>query len=428
VRQPYFLAMLLMAAMLPGCKRSETITPTSEPIEFGPNDWPWWRGPNRDGVADPKQNPPTKWSATENVVWKAPVPGRGHGSATVVGEQVFLTAAEPDRQVQSVLCFERNTGKQLWQTEIHKGNFETKGNAKSTQASATVACDGKRVFVNFVNGGDVYATALDRKDGSQLWQTKVSDFVMHQGFGPSPALYQGIVIINADHKGGGKIVGLDRATGKVVWSVDRPKLPNYASPIVMTINGKDQVVFTGVKLVTSLDPLTGKTIWETAGSTEECVTSVVTDGTHVFTSGGYPKNHVAAIKADGSGKVAWENGTRVYVPSMLVHDKHLYATQDDGNTTCWECATGKKIWSERLGGTFSSSPVLVGERIYATNEAGKTFIFIATPSGLKVEAENQLGNEAFATPTICGGRIYTRIAVIGNDKTRQEWLYCLGSK
>jgi outer membrane protein assembly factor BamB len=421
------LAFAAITLLVNSCKRAETVA-TNEAIEFGPNDWPWWRGPNRDGVADPKQDPPTKWSETENVLWKSPVPGRGHGSATVVGDQVFLTAAEPDRQVQSVICFDRNTGKQLWQKEVHTGNFETKGNAKSTQASATVACDGKRIFVNFVNGGHVYATALDRKDGAQLWQTKVSDFVMHQGFGPSPAIYQGIVIINADHKGGGKIVGLDRATGKEIWSVDRPKLPNYTSPIIMTINGKDQVVFTGVKLVTSLDPLTGKTIWETNGSTEECVTSVVTDGTHVFTSGGYPKNHVAAIKADGSGKVAWENGTRVYVPSMLVHDKHLYATLDDGNATCWECATGKRVWSERLGGAFSSSPVLVGERIYATNEAGKSFIFKATPSGLKVEAENQLGNEAFATPTICGGRIYTRVAVIDKDKKRQEWLYCLGTK
>jgi hypothetical protein len=155
---------------------------------------------------------------------------------------------------------------------------------------------------------------------------------------------------------------------------------------------------------------------------------VVTDGTHVFTSGGYPKSHVSAVRADGSAKVAWENGTRVYVPSMVVHGKHLYGVQDAGIATCWECATGKQVWTGRLGGTFSSSPVLVAERIFATNEAGKTFIFKATPDGLQVEAENQLGDDVYSTPTICGSRIYTRVAFVGTDKKRQEWLYCLGTK
>lgn len=426
----WFLLPAACLTLLSGCKR-EPVVATSEPVEVSPGDWPWWRGPDRNGVADPKQNPPLKWSETENVLWKVEVPGRGHGSATVVGDQVFLAAAEHDRQVQSVLCFDRNTGKKLWQQEVHKGGFESKGrqaNNKSSLASATAACDGKRVFVNFLNGDSIHATALDRKDGSQLWQTRVSDFVMHQGYGASPAIYQGLVLVAADHKGGGKIAGLDRATGKIVWSVDRPKLPNYASPIVLSIDGKDQLVFTGCNLVTAFDPLTGKTLWETRGSTEECVTSVVTDGTHVFTSGGYPRNHVSAVRADGSAKVAWENGTRVYVPSMLVHGKHLYAVQDSGVATCWECATGKQVWTGRLSGTFSSSPVLVGERIFATNEAGKTFIFKATPEGLQVEAENQLGDDVYATPTICGGRIYVRVAFVSKDKTRQEWLYCLGTK
>lgn len=424
MRLSFCLTATALLALLPACGKSGAPA-TTEAVEVAPGDWPWWRGPDRNGVADPKQDPPTRWSETENVLWKAPVPGRGHGSAIVVGDQVFLAAAEPDRQVQSVLCLDRKTGKQLWQAEVHKGNFETKGNAKASHASATPACDGKRVFVNFVNNGHVYATALDRTDGSKLWQTEVSDFVMHQGYGPSPAVYQGVVLVSADHKGGGKLVGLDRATGKVVWSVDRPKLPNYASPIVLNVGGKDQAVFTGCKLVTALDPLTGKTLWETKGSTEECVTSVVTDGTHVFISGGYPTNHVAAVKADGSGQVAWQNGTRMYVPSLLVHDKHLYGVRDDGTAVCWECATGKEVWSDRLGGTFSASPVLVGDRIYATNEGGTTFVYKASPAGLDVEAKNQLGSEAFATPTICGGRVYMRVAT-GKDKGRQEWLYCLG--
>ena len=409
-----------------GCRDRPRPVAEGEPITVEATDWPWWRGPDRNGIASPDQKPPVRWSETENVVWKAAVPGRGHGSPTVVGEQVFLAAAEPEREVQSVLCFDRKTGKQLWQTEVHKGGFDSKGNAKTTQASSTVACDGKRLFINFLNNGAVYATALDR-DGKQLWQTRVSDFVTHQGFGSSPAVYRALVLVSADHKGGGLIAGLDRATGKVIWSNDRPSVPNYASPIVLSIGGRDELVMTGCDLVTGLDPLTGKKLWETKGSTTECVTSVVTDGTHVFTSGGYPKNHVSAVKADKSGKVVWENGTRVYVPSLLVKDGHLYGVQDAGMATCWACDTGKQVWNGRLGGTFSSSPVLVGDRIYATNEAGKTFVFKASPERLEIEADSQLGDEVFATPAICGGRIYQRVAIT-KDKKRQEWLYCLGAE
>jgi outer membrane protein assembly factor BamB len=418
-------AVCLSVAMA-GCRERPRAAAEGEPVTVEPGDWPWWRGPDRNGVASPDQKPPVRWSETENVVWKAPVPGRGHGSPTVVGNQVFLAAAESDREVQSVLCFDRTTGKQVWQAEVHKGGFDTKGNAKTSQASATVACDGKRLFINFLNSGAIYTTALDR-DGKQLWQTRVRDFVTHQGFGSSPAVYQSLVLVSADHKGGGLIAGLDRATGKVIWSVDRPKVPNYASPIVLPVGGRDQLIMTGCDLVTGLDPLTGNKLWETKGSTTECVTSAVTDGTHVFTSGGYPKNHVSAVKADESAKVVWENGIRVYVPSLLVKDGYLYGVQDGGVATCWKCDTGKQVWAGRLGGTFSSSPVLVGDRIYATNEAGKTFIFKASPDRLEVEAENQLGDEVFATPTICAGRIYHRVATT-KDKKRQEWLYCLGEK
>jgi outer membrane protein assembly factor BamB len=414
--------LVLLAALLP------TTILAAEPIEYGPSDWPWWRGPNRDGVAEPKQKPPIKWSETENVLWKIAIPGRGHGAAIVIGDQVFIATAEIDRQLQSVLCLDRRTGKQLWRGDVHTEGVQAEQKSKGSLASITPACDGKRLLVNFVNSGAVYATALNRRDGSKLWQTKVADYVMHQGYGSSPAVYQDLVLVAADHKGGGALAGLERATGKIVWKIDRPKLPNYASPIILNIGGKDQLLFTGCKLVTSLEPLTGKTIWETPGSTEECVTSIITDGERVFTSGGYPKNHVAAIRADGSGKVAWENGTRVYVPSLVIHDKHLYGVQDGGMATCWDSETGKQVWSERLGGAFTASPVLVGERIYATDETGKTYIFAASKKGLEVEATNQLGTEALATSTICGSRIYPRVAVVGKDKKRQEWLYCLGKE
>src|SRR5262249_505541 len=212
-------------------------------------------------------------------------------SRTVVGEQLSLAAADHEKQPQSALCYGRRTGKQLWQTEVHRGGFEKKGNSKTSLASSTVACDGKRLFINFLHDGAVYTTALDR-EGKQLWQTKITDFVTHQGFGSSPAVYKSLVLVSADNKGTtGLLAGIDRVTGKVGWKREGPQLPNYTSPIVLTVAGREQLLMTGCDLVTGLDPLTGKELWEVKGATTECVTSAVTDGQLVFTSGGYPKNH-----------------------------------------------------------------------------------------------------------------------------------------
>jgi hypothetical protein len=337
---------------------------------------------------------------------------------------VFLATADHERQVQAVLCYQRLTGKLLWQTDVHKGGFETKGNKKSSLASSTPACDGWRVFINYLHDGAIYTTALGL-DGSKLWQTKITDYVIHQGYGSSPAVYQGLVIVSGDNKGGGAIAALERATGKIVWKQERPKTPNYASPIILNVAGRDQLLFTGCDLVSGFDPLSGKKLWEIPGSTTECVTSTVTDGQLIFTSGGYPKSHMSAVRADGSGKVVWENRTKVYVPSLLVHAGYLYGVLDNGKAVCWKCGTGMEVWRGDLGGSFSASPVLVGEHIYATSEAGRTFIFKATPAGLDLLAENQLEGEVVATPAICGSRIYMRIAINAQGR-RQEMLYCLG--
>jgi outer membrane protein assembly factor BamB len=393
-------------------------------IDVAATDWPWWRGPNRNGIATAGQTPPLRWSESENLVWKAAVPGRGHGSPTVQGDRVFLATADETAETQSVLCYDRKTGKRLWKTDVHKGGLKAK-NKKASLASASVACDGQRLFINFFNAGAVYTTALSR-DGKQLWQTKITDYVVHQGFASSPAVYRSLVIVSADNKGGGAIAGLQRDSGKIVWKHDRPTKPNYASPIILQAGGREQLLFTGCDIVSSFEPLTGAKLWEVEGSTTECVTSIVTDGERVFTSGGYPDNHVSALLADGSAKLVWENKVRVYVPSMVVQDGYLYAVTDAGVAMCWNSENGKEIWRGRLGGTFSSSPVLAGGHIFATNERGQTFVFKASPSSFDLVAKNQLGRQVFATPAICGSRIYARAASV-IDGRRQESLYCIGT-
>jgi len=380
--------------------------------------------PRRDGSAGDGPPPPLRWSAVENVLWKVPVPGRGHGSPAVHGGHVYLAACDEGSGAQSVLCFDRSTGKPLWECQVHASGAMRK-NAKSTGASTTPACDGECVFITFANQGAVTASALSR-EGKLLWQTKISDYVIHQGYGSSPALYKSLVFVSTDHSGGGAVAALDRKTGAVVWTHERPKAPNYASPVVLRADGRDQLILTGCDLVSSFDPMTGKVLWEVPGATTECVTSTVTDGVHVYSSGGYPRNHLAALKADGSGKVAWETKDRVYVPSLLLTKGHLFGVLDAGTAACWASDTGKELWKSRLGGTFSSSPVLAGDRIYATNEAGETSIFEASPEKFTKLGVNKLGDEALATPAICGGRIYTRVAQ-KIDGRRQELLYCIGS-
>jgi outer membrane protein assembly factor BamB len=197
--------------------------------------------------------------------------------------------------------------------------------------------------------------------------------------------------------------------------------------MILKVAGKDQLLMTGCNVVAGFEPMTGKVLWETKGSTTECVTSTVTDGQLIFTSGGFPKNHVSAVRADGSGKVVWENSTRVYVPSMLVHDGYLYGVLDAGFAVCWKADSGKELWRGRLRGTFSASLVLVGEHLFATNESGRTFIFQASPKAFALVDENQLGKEVLTTPAFCGGCIFMRVAGNG-EGTRQEMLYCLGKK
>lgn len=387
-------------------------------------DWPGWRGPTHDGIAASGQKVPVKWDDSKNVIWKVAVPGRGHASATVVGDRIYLPTADEKKQIEMVLCLDRKTGKTIWRKDLHRGGFTKKGHKRKSHASSSVAWDGQRMIVNFMSGNAVYTTALDR-NGRELWQTKITDYITHQGYGSSPFVHRSLVLVSADNKGGGCIAGLDRETGSIIWKNDRPKLPNYPSPVVYNIGGKDQLLMSGCDLVSSLDPLTGKTHWEIKESTTECVVTMVTDGKRVFTGGGYPRNHTVAIMADGSGKVAWNNTTRIYVPSMIAKDGHLYATSDSGMAICWNSATGEELWKERLGGDFFASPVMLDGKIYATNVRGLTYVFEANPNGFKLLAKSQLGFESYASPVICGNRLYLRVAKREGER-RQEYLYCVG--
>ncbi len=392
--------------------------------EAASDDWPAWRGPGRNGHADPLQKLPPALDPGQHTLWEAAVPGRGHGSPIVAGNRIYLVTADKDKQSQSLLAYDRTNGELVWTTVIHSGNLPERINRKATHASNSPAYDGERLYVTFVNDGAAHATALNLK-GEKVWSTRLTDYKVHQGYGASPMVYRSLLLVCADNKKAGAILGLDRRTGEVVWKVNRPKIPNYMPPIVQQVGGRDQLVISGCEKIISLEPMTGKLLWEAKGSTQETVTSPVTDGERIFVSGGWPKNHVHAVEGNGSGKVVWRNISRVYVPSMLVAEGHLYAVMDGGAAMCWDCRTGQRKWKGILGGTFSSSPVLVGDYIHAINETGDYFKFKADPGKFEVVHKTQIGDEVFATPVFCGGRVYARVAVFENDR-RREKLVCLG--
>ena len=423
-----WLAVIAVACVLHPLTASHDAVaadPTAaSPAGNSDRDWPAWRGPTHDGHADASQSVPLSWSDTENVIWSADVPGRGSSSPTVVGDRIYLTSCNEAAGSQSVYAFDRASGRLVWTKQVHASGAMRK-NSRSTGASSSVTCDGERLFIAFPTSDAVVVTALSLA-GDQLWQTTLCDYFIHQGYGASPFLYKDTVLVVADHKGGGAVAALDRRTGKAVWKKERPPFPNYSSPIVFHLFGRDQLILTGCDKVISYDPSTGDTLWEREGATTECVTTPVTDGKRVFTSGGYPKNHVSAVLADGSAKIDWENGEREYVPSMLVHAGHLYGVLDAGIAVCWDAATGRERWKHRLGGNFSASPVLVGDTIFATSETGETHVFRATPDRFESLGVNKLGDEAWATPTICGDRIYCRVAT-GTGDARKEKLVCIGT-
>lgn len=388
-------------------------------------DWPWWRGPNRDGTAT--GTAPTRLSETDHLTWKSPVPGRGHSSPIVVGQQVFLTTADEADQKHSVLALDRVTGQMQWQTPINQGAFPARNHAKNTEATPTVACDGERLFATFYHHDMVEAVALDLR-GQILWRQKVAEFHPRKyeyGYAPSPVLYQGTVIVATEHDGDSYITALDRQTGRKIWQQKRLPLISFSTPSIGLIAGKDQLLLSGQEFVSSFNPQSGKPNWVVKGTTFATCGTMTWDGDKVFASGGYPKAETIAIRADGSGAVLWRNNQKCYEQSMIVHAGHLFALTDNGVLFCWDGETGEERWKERLAGPVSASPVLAGNNIYWANEAGTLWVFQANPKKFQLVEKNQLGDSAFASPAICGGQVFLRVAK-GDGAERREWLYCFG--
>lgn len=398
-------------------------------VSLTSDDWPWWRGPNRNGLAAESQSVPATWSEDNNVLWKSEIPGRGHSSPTVVGERILFATADEAQEVQSVLCYDRRSGVRLWKTDIHTGGLPGRRgmHPESSHASCTVACDGERLFVAFLNNDSIWATALD-VDGDQVWQRKLGPFVSRFGYGASPTIHGPLVVFAADHIGGGFIAAVHRVTGKIVWRKPRQALASYSSAIAARVAGRDQLLICGTNRVAAYNPETGEELWACRGTAEGTCGTMVFDGDVAFASGGHPQSDTLCVKADGSAEVLWRNNRKAYVPSLLVVDGYLYGVNgNSGIGYCWEADTGQEIWRARFQPKIRASPVYANGRVYLANTRGVVYVLKAGVKTYELLSENQLGDEIYSTPTICGGRIYLRVAE-GSGGKRQEYMYCIGTR
>lgn len=390
-------------------------------------DWTQWRGPNHNNVAEAGQSVSMEWSDTKNVIWKVDIPGRGHASPVFTGNTIVLCSADDQSQTQVVMAFDRQQGKPLWLTQINQGGFP-QIHPKNTHASPTATTDGKHVFATFCHHEKIEAVCLDLK-GTIIWRKDVGGFhpkLYEYGYAASPTIYRNKLIVSGECDTNAWLKALSISDGSFAWEQEREWMLNWSSPIVARIAGQDQLLLSGTNKISSYNPNTGEPLWNTACLTMATCGTCIWDGDLIFASGGYPKAETVAVKADGSG-VAWRNNVKCYEQSMVVINGYLYAFSDNGIVYCWNAATGKEMWKQRLRGPVSASPLVVGDTIFATNEAGTTWVFKSNPEKYEQVAENQLGNSSFASLVAVDGQLYIR-AASGEGAGRKESLYCIGSR
>ena len=407
------------------------------------NDWPQFRGVN--GLASALGDAPTTWSDTENLVWKQKIPGRGSSSPIIVGDRILLTsytgygqhdddAGEKTELRLNTLCFDRVTGKLIWNKSIEANSEEQDLTGKSKKgkkkqvaghgfASGTPCCDGKSVFAFF---GATGAVAFDI-DGNQLWQ---NDELGHKtaGFGSasSPIEHGDFVYINASIESN-TLFALDKKTGKVIWKKDNI-LKCWSSPcIAENERGETELIINQKFKVIGLNPKSGEEIWTCEGIEDYVVPTPIAHQGIIYCLGGR-SNKAMAIKLGGKGDVTdthrlWMTNVGANVTSPVLHEGHLYWASDKGIANCMNASDGESVFRERMPtkARVYGSIVRSGNKLYLTTRDSGVWVLAAAPEFRelalnKFESEDSMFN---ASPAISHGQILMR-----TDK----FLYCIGNK
>jgi len=375
-----------------------------------PENWPAWRGPRGDGTSLEK-DVPVRWSTTDNVAWKVPIPGKGHASPIVWEDRIFLVTAIESTKQRLLLCLDTD-GRILWQRVVLTAPLERIHKLNSC-ASSTPATDGRKVYVSFLDRDRMFVAAYDF-DGNEIWHVRPGVFASMHGYCSSPVLWNEKVIVNGDHDGPAYIVALDRDTGKTIWKTPRPNnTRSYCAPIIRRIDGRNQMILSGSKCVASYDPDTGRQHWIIDGPTEQFVASLVYNGKLLFMTCGFPDRYIQFIDPTGRGNVT---KTHVvfqtdkdcsYVPSPIAAGNYFLVVSDTGVATCYDGRTGHAYWRQRLDGRHSASLVSANGLVYFTSDKGRTAVVRPGPT-FNLVAENDLAEKTDASPAISNSKLYIR--------------------
>jgi outer membrane protein assembly factor BamB len=356
---------------------------------------------------------PLEWGEGRNVAWKTPVPGLGWSSPVVAGGRVWITTAIEQRGISlRALAFDVASGREVVNVEIFKIPASRREiNPKNSWASPTPVIDGDRVYVHF--GAD--GTAALSNTGAILWKARF-DYQSQHGAGGSPIVFGDLLIMNCDGSDVAFVIALDKNTGKVKWKTNRgfPADQAYTTPLVIRAADRDQLISVGAFRARAYDPLSGREIWRVRYDEgfSNVPRPVFAHGL-VYVATGFQQPSLLAVRPDGTGDVtkthiAWalRRGAPL-TPSPLAVGDELYIVNDGGIATCLDGRTGAVIWQQRLGGTYSASPVFADGRIYFLAEQGVTTV-IAPGKEFRRLATNTLDGGLLASMAISGGSLFLR--------------------
>jgi len=388
--------------------------------------WPHWRGDRGNGISM-TATPPTRWSPTENVKWKAAIPGRGSGSPVVWNDRVFVVTAvgESGGMTQStktklrfdLLCFDRANGSLRWQKTATRETPHEETHSTNGFASASPCTDGKYVYAPFGSRG-LYCYDFD---GNLVWSR--NDFGQMEtrnsfGEGSSPVLAGNKIIVPWDHEGDSFLFALDKLNGKTIWKTPRDEPSCWATPLVIEVGNQKQIIMNGQNKARAYDLETGREIWSCGGQTERPVASPVAGDGRVFIGSGHRGSFLAAFDPTGRGDVSgskhvlWSVGRDTPdIASLLLSDGRLYFYKAKvGVLSCHDAATGEKFYGPtRVDGLRSiyASPVAANGFVYLSDREGTTVV-IRDSDKFEIVATNSIDETLDATPALVDEQLFLR--------------------
>lgn len=380
--------------------------------------WPQFRGPRSDGIHE-GANLPTSWNEDSQVAWKVKTPGQGHSSPVIWQDQIWMATALDNGHALHALCYSR-AGKLIRNIKIFDVSKLEPVNTLNTFASPTPAIEEGTVYLYF---GTYGVAAIDTGTGQIKWSRQDINLNHQEGPGSSPILYQNLLIFHCDGYDVQHITALNKQTGKQAWkttrSLDLSEIPNHArkafvTPVVRRVNGRDLLVSPAAQGCYAYDPQSGKEVWRIAYRGFSAVPQPAFEGDTAFVVTDFGKPEIWAIDISGTGvlgeaNVKWKyTATCPSTPSLLVNNGLLFfITDKTGIASCINTNNGELVWRERIGGSFSSSPIATKEHLYFFDRLGTSTV-IALGDHFHIVSRNKLESGCMATPAIADNVMYLR--------------------